>query len=154
MKKFSRILNSIKELSLVCMPHTITEKLILAIGLAWFLSFSMYFALKVDFSCQNELMGYDSFFYIGGDNPKLMLHKIISWNLRHPIFVIINLPLLIIDALLPYNLHVALFGVVSSTMMAFSNLFIYKICNCLKIEEKSSIVSIILFSTFISDFSR
>lgn len=148
MRSFHRIIKSLKEIINLAFPDGSFEIRLLSISLIWFLSFSLYFAFNVDFSQMKELMGYDSFFYIGGDYPKLMLNKILSWNLRHPIFVIINYPILIIDALLPANLHIALFSMVSSIMMAFSNLFIYKICDYQNIDQRCSIISIILFSTF------
>lgn len=130
-------------------PHQKTEKIIFFSTLFWFLCFSLYFALSVDFSCHHELMGYDSDFYIGEDrNPKLMLNKILSWNLRHPLYVIINIPILLIDAILPSTLHWAVFAVFSSFIMAGSNLLIYKICKQALVGEVSSLISIILFSTF------
>lgn len=117
--------------------------------LIWFLSFSLYFSLCVDFSFHHEIMGYDSDFYIGeGRNPKLMLSKILSWNLRHPLYVLINLPVLLIDAILPSTVHWAVFAVFSSFIMAGSNLLIYKICEQALVGEVSTILSIILFSTF------
>jgi len=148
MKYIHHIQDSLREIYKIVIPHGAHELFLFIASLSWFLCFSLYFALNVDFSSMKELMGYDSFFYIGGDYPKLMLSKIISWNLRHPIFVIINLPILLVDALLPNNLHVALFALVSSTIMTFSNLFIYKICEHLDINRLCSILSIILFSSF------
>lgn len=148
MKLFLQLKDALKETYQIVIPHNRCEINIFMISLIWFLSFSLYFALNVEFSEMTELMGYDSIFYIGGDYPKLMLSKIFSWNLRHPIFVIINYPLLIIDYFLPGNLHIALFALFSSILFSFNNLFIYKICKELKIEQISSIISIILYSTF------
>lgn len=148
MKLFQRLKEACKEIFQIVIPHNKCEINIFVLSLIWFLCFSLYFALNVTFTDITELMGYDSKFYIGGDYPKLMLSKILSWNLRHPIFVIINYPLLIIDYLLPSNLHVALFALFSSILFSFSNLFIYKICKELNIDINSSIVSIILYSTF------
>ena len=138
-----------KELVNTIIPHNKTEKFIFFSTLFWFLCFSLYFALSVDFSCHHELMGYDSDFYIGeGRNPKLMLNKIVSWNLRHPLYVIINYPVLLIDALLPSKLHWAIFAVFSSFIMAGSNLLIFKICKLVLVGDISTLISIILFSTF------
>lgn len=148
MRSFCHLKNAFKELFQIVVPHGKCEINVLAISLIWFLCFSLYFASNVDFSDMTELMGYDSKFYIGGDYPKLMLSKILSWNLRHPIFVIINYPLLIIDFFLPGNLHVTLFALFSSILFSFSNLFIYKICKNLNIEQSNRILSIILYSTF------
>lgn len=148
MRLFYRIKEAFKELYQMVVPHGKCEINIFVISLIWFLGFSLYFASNVDFSDMTELMGYDSKFYIGGDYPKLMLSKILSWNLRHPIFVLINYPLLIIDCFLPSSLHVALFALFSSILFSFSNLFIYKICKELSIEQISSIFSIIVYSTF------
>lgn len=129
-------------------PHQKTEKTIFFATLIWFLCFSLNFALSVDFSCHHELMGYDSDFFIGGSDGKLMLKKIISWNLRHPLYVMMNLPVLLIDALLPSTLHWAIFAVFSSIMMAGSNLLIYTICKHASVGKTSALLSIILFSTF------
>lgn len=130
-------------------PHDNTEKTIFFTTLIWFLCFSLYFALCVDFSSHHEIMGYDSDFYIGeGRNAKLMLSKILSWNLRHPLYVMINYPVLLVDALLPSTLHWAVFAVFSSIMMAGSNLLIYKICKQASVGELSALISITLFSTF------
>ena len=130
-------------------PHQKNEKFIFFSTLCWFLCFSLYFALNVDFSCHHEIMGYDSDFYIGeGRNPKLMLNKLVSWNLRHPLYVMINYPILLIDALLPSRLHWAIFAVFSSIIMAGSNLLIYKICKQVIVGDVSTLISIILFSTF------
>ena len=145
MKYYNRFLTSLKEVYKIAIPNSPIEIKLLFISLAWFLSFSLYFALNVDFSDMKELMGYDSFFYIGEDNPKLALNKIISWNLRHPIFVIINYPILLVDAITPNNLHVALFALVSSIITAFSNLFIFKICEHLEFDRLSNFISIALF---------
>ncbi len=146
--QFQRIKEAVKETYEIVIPHNRCEIIIFVVSFIWFQCFSLYFALIVDFSEMKELMGYDSIFYIGADNPKLMLNKILSWNLRHPIFVIINYPLLIIDYFLPNNLHVALFAIFSSILFSFSNLLIYKICKELKIDLNSIFVSIILYSTF------
>ena len=148
MRFILRLKEALKETWQITIPHGKCETTIFAASLIWFLCFSLYFASIVDFSEMTELMGYDSKFYIGGDYPKLMLSKILSWNLRHPIFVIINYPLLIIDYFLPNNLHVALFALFSSLLFSFSNTFIYKICKELKIEQTNGILSIILYSTF------
>lgn len=129
-------------------PHHKKERIIFFSTLIWFLYFSLYFAICVDFFYHHELMGYDSDFYIGGENPKLMLSKIASWNLRHPLYVIINYPVLLIDALLPSKLHWAVFAVFSSIIMAGSNLLIYKICKQAVVGEISTFISVILFSTF------
>ena len=130
-------------------PHKGIEIIIYFSTLIWFLGFSLYFALCVDFSCHHELMGYDSDFYIGeGRNPKLMLNKIVSWNMRHPLYVMINYPILLIDAILPSKLHWAIFALFSSIIMAGSNLLIYKICKQVLIEDISALISVILFSTF------
>lgn len=148
MRLFCHIKDALKELYQMVIPHGKCEIYIFILSLIWFQCFSLYFASNVDFSDMTELMGYDSKFYIGGDYPKLMLSKILSWNLRHPIFVIINYPLLIIDYFLPNNLHIALFALFSSILFSFNNLFIYKICKELSIEQTNSILSIILYSTF------
>lgn len=137
-----------KNLLNLIIPHQKTERIFFFSTLLWFLCFSFHFALCVDFSYHHELMGYDSDFYIGeGRNPKLMLNKIISWNLRHPLYVMINFPILLIDAVLPSTLHWAIFAVFSSIVMAGSNLLIYKICKQALVGEASSLISIILFST-------
>ncbi len=128
--------------------HHNTEKYIFFSTLIWFLSFSLYFSLYVDFSYHHELMGYDSDFYIGEGNEKLALNKIASWNLRHPLYVMINYPILLIDALLPSKLHWAIFAVFSSIIMAGSNMLIYKICKQVLVGDISTLISIILFSTF------
>lgn len=127
MKLFYRLQEAVYEVYQIVIPNGKCEKNIFVVSLIWFLCFSLYFAAIVDFSEMTELMGYDSKFYIGGDYPKLMLNKILSWNLRHPIFVIINYPLLLIDYFLPSNLHIALFAFFSSILFSFGNLFIYKI---------------------------
>ena len=138
-----------KKLLNIIIPHNKTEKIIFFSSLFWFLCLSLYFTLCVDFSCHHELMGYDSDFYIGeGRNPKLMLNKIVSWNLRHPLYVMINYPVLLIDALLPSRLHWAIFAVFSSITMAGSILLIYKICKLASVGETSTLVSVILFSTY------
>lgn len=129
-------------------PHKRTEKIIFFSTFIWFLFFSLYFALCVDFSYHHELMGYDSDFFIGGSNGKLMLNKIISWNLRHPLYVMINLPILLIDALLPSTLHWSIFSLFSSVIMAGSNLMIYKICKQEMVEESSTLAATILFPSF------
>ncbi len=125
------------------------EKALFAFSWLWFLCFSLYFTLSVDFSNHHEIMGYDSDFYIGeGRNPKLMLSKIASWNLRHPLYVMINYPVLLIDALLPSKLHWAIFAVFSSVIMAGSNLLIFKICKQVLVGDISTLISTILFSCF------
>ena len=130
-------------------PSQKIERIIFISILIWFLCFSLYFALSVDFSYHHEIMGYDSDFYIGeGRNPKLMLNKVISWNLRHPLYAMINYPVLLIDAFLPSTLHWAVFAVFSSIVMAGSNLLIYKICEKALVGNLSTLISIILFSTF------
>ena len=125
--------------------HHNTEKYIFFSTLIWFLSFSLYFSLYVDFSYHHELMGYDSDFYIGEGNEKLALNKIASWNLRHPLYVMINYPILLIDALLPSKLHWAIFAVFSSIIMAGSNMLIYKICKQVLGGDISTLISILLF---------
>ncbi len=137
-----------KELLNLIIPRGKTEKIIFFSTLIWFLCFSLFFALTVDFSYHHELMGYDSDFYIGGETHKVMLNKIISWNLRHPLYVMINYPILLIDTLLPSTLHWAVFAVFSSIMMAGSNLFIYKVCKISLVGESATLTSVILFPTF------
>lgn len=137
-----------KELQNLIIPKGKAEKIVFFSTLLWFLCFSLYFTLNVDFSYHHELMGYDSDFYIGGKTHKLMLNKIASWNLRHPLYVMINCPILLIDALLPSTFHWAVFAGFSSTLMAGSNLLLYKICKHILIEESATLTSVILFPTF------
>ncbi len=137
-----------KELLILIIPKKKTEKIVFFSTLFWFLCFSLYFTLNVDFSCHHELMGYDSDFYIGGNSHKLMLNKIASWNLRHPLYVMINFPVLLIDTLFPSNLHWAVFAVFSSFMMAGSNLLIYKVCRVSLVREAVTLTTVILFPTF------
>lgn len=132
----------------IIVPHHKTEKYVFFSTLIWFLCFSLHFTSCVDFSYHHELMGYDSDFYIGEGNAKLMLNKIASWNLRHPLYVMINYPILLIDALLPSRLHWTIFAIFSSIIMAGSNLLIYKIGKQALAGEISTLISIILFSTF------
>lgn len=140
--------SDLKVLYTSVMPQSKSETIIVVSTLIWFLLFSMFFAFSVDFSYKNEIMGYDGIFYIGLDNPKLRLDKIISWNLRHPIFVILNYPILLIDAILPAKYHIAIFALVSSLITAFSNLMVYKICRQLSLNTASCIIPVILFPTF------
>ena len=145
---WEKVSSDFKVLYTSIMPHSKPETIIVVSTLIWFLLFSMFFAFSVDFSYKNEVMGYDGIFYIGLDNPKLRLDKIISWNLRHPIFVILNYPILLIDAILPAKCHVAIFAFFSSLIMAFSNLLIYKIGRQLSLNTVSFIIPVILFPTF------
>ena len=114
-------------------PQNKTERNVFVLSLIWFSSFSLLYAFNADFSVKNELMGYDSWFFIGTGSPKLSLSKLISWNLRHPLFVMINLPLLLIDVILPARLHIPLFALASSIIMSLSNLLVYKICENLNL---------------------
>ena len=132
----------------VLVPHFKTEIVVFFLTLIWFLFFSLLFATYVDFSSHHEIMGYDSDFYIGGDDPKLMLKKLLSWNLRHPLFVMINCPILLIDFLLPSSMHFAIFAFFSSLLMALSNLQIYKICKTYVDDKLSIICCVILFPSF------
>lgn len=132
----------------IFLPQNKIEKTIFFLSLIWFLSFSLFYAFNADFSVKNELMGYDSWFYIGSGNPKLTLSKLISWNLRHPLFVMINLPLLLIDVILPAKLHIPLFAFASSIIMSLSDVLIFKICENLSITRTNSILSVLLFPSF------
>jgi len=134
--------------SYIFLPQNKTERIVFVFSLIWFLSFSLFYAFNADFSVKNELMGYDSWFFIGSGNPKLTLSKIISWNLRHPLFVMINLPLLLIDVILPAKLHIPLFAFASSIIMSLSNVLIFKICENLSITRTNSILSVLLFPSF------
>ena len=144
----TKTFESAEDLLMLVIPRDKMERIIFYSTLAWFLSFSLYFSYDVDFSDHLEVMGYDSCFYIGGDNPKLLLNKILSWNLRHPFFVLINYPVLLVDALLPKCLHLAVFALVSSIITSCSNLLIYKICNQIVIDKINGIIPVILFPTF------
>ena len=143
-----KVLASLKELCISIIPYGKTEKVIFTSTLIWFLLFSMFFAYSADFTYKNEIMGYDGYFYIGYDNQKLRLDKIFSWNLRHPIFVMINYPILIIDAILPKELHVAIFSLASSIITASSNLLIFKICRLQSHNIANCTIPTILFPTF------
>lgn len=129
-------------------PQNKTERNVFVLSLIWFSSFSLLYAFNADFSVKNELMGYDSWFFIGTGSPKLSLSKLISWNLRHPLFVMINLPLLLIDVILPARLHIPLFALASSIIMSLSNLLVYKICENLNLTRTNSIISVLLFPSF------
>ena len=140
---------AVKSLYADMIPSNRLESTIFFSTLIWFLLFSIFFSFYVDLSeDQVELMGYDTFFYIGGDYPKLHLSKLLSWNLRHPCFVIFNLPSLIIDALLFYKLHVFVFSFISCIISSLSNLMIFKICREIGADKWATITAIILFPTF------
>ena len=140
---------AVKSLYADMIPSNRLESTIFFSTLIWFLLFSIFFSFLVDLSeNQVELMGYDTFFYIGGDYPKLHLSKLLSWNLRHPCFVIFNLPSLIIDALLFYKLHVFVFSFISCIISSLSNLMIFKICREIGADKWATITAIILFPTF------
>lgn len=81
-------------------PHGKNEKVVLLLSLAYFLSFSLIFACNVDTSLRPEIMGYDTFVNIDSEYPKLALSKALSWNVRHPLFVLFNLPTLLVTTIL------------------------------------------------------
>ena len=45
-------------------------------------------------------MGYDTFVNIDSEYPKLALSKALAWNVRHPLFVLFNLPTLLVTTIL------------------------------------------------------
>ena len=81
-------------------PHGKDEKAVQFLSLAYFLSFSLIFACNVDTSLQPEIMGYDTFVNIDSEYPKLALSKALSWNVRHPLFVLFNMPTLLVTTIL------------------------------------------------------
>lgn len=133
-------------------PHNHKELQIFIVSFLWFLIFSSFFSFLVDFNERDvELMGYDTKFYIEGDNPKLTFSKLLSWNFRHPLYVLINLPSMIIDLILPKTFHVFVYALSSCVLSALNNLLIFKIISHIGGKTNyyiSSIFVIILYSTF------
>ncbi len=91
---------AVRSLVRTTFPHGKDEKAILFLSLAYFLFFSLIFACNVDTSLQPEIMGYDTFVNIDSEYPKLALSKALSWNVRHPLFVLFNLPTLLVTTIL------------------------------------------------------
>jgi len=148
LKVLVRIGVAVRSLVRTACPHGKDEKAILFLSLAYFLSFSMIFACNVDVSLQPQIMGYDTFAYIDGENPKLVLSKALAWNVRHPLFVLFNLPALLVAAILAGGAKWCVFALFSSLIMSLSNLLIYKICRFYEVSKYVACCAVLLFSSF------
>lgn len=146
---FKDIIKSITIIINTIIPHGRREYIIFFSSFFWFLILSSFFSFLADFDGRNvELMGYDTKFYISGDNPKLLFSKLLSWNIRHPLFVLINLPSMIVDLVLPSYFHIFVYAFSSCIISALSNLLIYKICRNVGVDIMSSVIVVVLYPTF------
>ena len=147
--RYKGIIKSITIIYKLMLPRGKSELIIFFSTFFWFLILSSFLSFLVDFEGRDvELMGYDTKFYISGDNPKLLFSKLLSWNIRHPLFVMINLPSMIVDLFLPSYFHYFVYAFSSCILSAFSNLLIYKICRNVGVDVISSVIVVVLYPSF------
>ncbi len=148
-KIFCQMGIAVRSLVRTACAHKTDERMVFVLSLAYFLLFSMIFAFNVDVSLQPQIMGYDTYANIDGENPKIVLRKVLAWNIRHPLYVLYNIPALLVSLMLVGGTTKwCVFAFFSSLVMAESNLLIYKICRFYDVPKSVGYCSVLLFSSF------
>lgn len=149
----TEIWTTFRSLGQIICPRGKEEKAILVLSMVYFLLFSMVFACNVDVTRipkSTGIMGYDTWWNIeawrGGE--RLALNKLHVWNIRHPFYVFINIPALLVAGILGENTKWCVFAFFSSLIMSLSNLLIYKICKTYDVPKCVTCCALLLFSSF------
>lgn len=132
-------------------PSDKSEKRVIAFSLIYFTSIGILFLLSVQNNNHVDVMGFDTYSHIAGDNPKLSIIKALKWNIRHPLLCLIYSPILLIDKLIGISgidIHWYLFILLSSIMMSFCILLLFKILRQLNTSLFNSYLLTLFFGSF------
>lgn len=132
--------------------NTLEEKIVLYCLIAYFGTLAILFLTQSDYIGQRTMMmGYDTAFYMSGNDPLIHITKIFKWDIRHPLFCFLNFPLLLINFIFKYfgiDIHWYLFILCSALMMSLSGILLYKILKINGVSTAGSISLLTLFCSF------
>jgi len=132
-------------------PTDKSEKRVIMFSFIYFACIAVLFLISVGNNSLVELMGYDTYSYIDGDNPRLSLFKVLKWEIRHPLFCLIYTPVLALTKLVGFlgiDIHWYLFILFSSAIMSFCILLLFKILRQLSLSQFSSYLLASFFGSF------
>jgi len=132
-------------------PTDKSEKKVFLFSFIYFASIAVLFLMSVGNNNMVELMGYDTYSYIDGDNPRLSLFKVLKWEIKHPLFCLFYTPVLALSKLIGFlgiDVHWYLFILFSSVIMSFCLLLLFKILKQLNVSLFSSYLLALFFGSF------
>ena len=97
------------------------------------------------------MLGYDTVGYLIFEHGQLSPGYILSWNLRHPLYKVFLLPIILLnEGLLSLGIHLTwpIFLTSTTFMMSCCGLFIYKTLRTLDIDIRSSYYLLLLYCSF------
>lgn len=144
------IITQLRQILQLLRPSSKTEWRVLIALLVYFSAISIPFCLTV----QPELLGmlgYDTAGHLTVPDMKIDAANMFCWNLRHPLFRLLYLPVILINEcllLVGIDLTWPLFLCSSVILMSLSGLFIYKTLRALSVSTTCSILLLALFCSF------
>ena len=132
-------------------PTDKSEKKVLLFSFIYFAVIAILFLISVGNNSLVELMGYDTYSYIDGDNPRLSLFKVLKWEIKHPLFCLLYTPVLALSKLVGFlgiDIHWYLFILFSSAIMSFCLMLLFKILRQLNVSLFNSYLMTLFFGSF------
>mgnify|MGYP006916041098 CR=1 FL=1 len=147
MKKRSQSIQSIIQ---TLKPSTTSEWYVLFALLFYFSIISIPFCYTVR-PHELGMLGYDTAGHLCYPSMMIDTENMLSWNLRHPLFRLLYLPIILInEGLLMSGINITwpLFLAFTIIIMSLSGLFIFKTLKALSLDTTSSILLLLLFCSF------
>lgn len=132
-------------------PENKIEKKILQFSIFYFSSIALIFFFKVENTNLIYSMGFDTQVHIDGDDPRLTIFKVLKWSIRHPLFCLIYGPVLAFTTLIEFtgiNIQWYFLILLSSVIMSFCILLLFKISRQLGVSLFSSYLITFFFASF------
>ena len=133
-------------------PSDSIERRVFFLLFAYFAVFATAFCFIVLPKEQSlGMLGYDTFGHLTYEPMMISTDNIINWNLRHPLYRLFFLPLILVNEGLLYigiNITWPLFLATSTWFMSCSSLFVFKTLRTLGLNTTNASIIILLYCSF------
>lgn len=152
MKKANTIKCAFIEIWQIIKPGSSTERYITLFLFLYFATIACLFCISVlPVGSSLGMLGYDTSGHLTYEPMQISLNNILNWNLRHPLYRLLFLPIILInEGLLSCGINITwqLFLATSTLLMSCSGLFIYKILRSFNLSQLDAILLLILYCSF------
>ena len=133
-------------------PVNQLEKNVLSVLSFYYVLFCCLFIfISLPKECWLGMMGYDTEGHVTYEPQMLCLKNLFLWNIRHPLYSMLCLPMIILNeglSAIGVNWSWPIFLLSSALLMSMSGLFVFKTLRCLGISVWNSILLLMLYCSF------
>ena len=133
-------------------PESRVEKRVLMLLFVYFAAIATIFCIIVlPKDLPLGMLGYDTAGHLTYEPMMINTDNILNWNLRHPLYRLFFLPVILInEGLLHLGINITwpLFLATTTFLMSYSGLFIFKTLQAIHISNSEASLLLLLFCTF------